>query len=79
MIKVRIFNMKEFLKAVDGCAGAVHVLEDQGRRVNINKNEEARKALMERFEAEGKYLALSLEIPEPKDYFKVVTYYISNL
>lgn len=79
MIKFRIFNLEGFLKTVDGCAGAVYTVGPKGRECNINKNAAAKKELMERFLKGGRYLLLSLDIPEPRDYFKIITYYISNL
>ena len=35
MMKLKIFNMKEFLKVVDTCTGAVNVVYSDGKKVNI--------------------------------------------
>lgn len=79
MVELRIFSLKGFLNAVDECTGPVYVLGTDGQKDNINKNAAAQKKLTEKFLAGGKYLLLSLDIPRPKDYFNIITYYISNL
>ena len=37
MMKLRILDMKEFLKAVNGCTGPVRIVDSDGRKENINK------------------------------------------
>ena len=37
MMKLRILNMKEFLKTVNGCEGPVYLVDSDGRRENVNK------------------------------------------
>lgn len=78
MIKVKIFNMKEFLKTVNECAGAVNLLHVGGRRENINKQYEIQNELIRRYEENKRYLNLSLDIPAAEDYMKIVLYVVGD-
>ncbi|MCD7906917.1 MAG: ribonuclease HII [Clostridium sp.] len=78
MIKVTIFNINGFLQTVNDCSGAVNLLQPDGRREDINKQYWAQSRLTRRFQEQNGYLSLALDIPTPKDYFKIVNYAIGS-
>lgn len=78
MIKLNILDMKNFLKAVDDCAGRVHMLCPDGKRVNINRNRVVQNSLWERYRQNKNCLRLVLEISNPRDYMNIVSYYIGD-
>lgn len=71
MIKVTIFNISEFLQTVNDCSGAIYLLQPDGRTEDI-KQYWAQSRLFSRFREQNGYLKLTLDIPCPKDYFKIV-------
>lgn len=78
MIKLRIFNMKEFLHTVNQCAGPVNLLYPDGRKENINKQYQVQSDLQEKHREYHRCLPLSLEIPNPRDYQQIVFYAIGD-
>lgn len=78
MMKLKIFNMKEFLKVVDTCTGAVNVVYSDGKKVNINKDYEAQGRLWDTYLDNKKCAKISLDIVNPKDYFSIVSYYAGD-
>ena len=70
MMKLRILDMKEFLKAVNGCTGPVRIVDSDGRKENINKEYGIQAKLQADY--------LSLEVPTPADYLSIVNYYVGD-
>lgn len=62
MLKLRILDMKRFLQVLDTCPIYAAVQEN----------------LRQRFEAAGHYLPLTLRVPDPSDYRKIVNYYVGD-
>ncbi len=78
MIKLNIFDMEGFLQTVNGCGGAVKLLRPDGRKENINRQYGIQKELLQRYRENKDYLRLSLDIPAPKDYLRIVFFAIGD-
>ncbi|MCI8429902.1 MAG: ribonuclease HII [Lachnospiraceae bacterium] len=78
MIKLNILNMENFLKTVNTCKSEVHMLDSKGGKTNINGTGSVQERLMEQFFQSGKCLRLALEIPDPGDYMRIVSYYVGD-
>lgn len=78
MIKLNILNMNDFLQTVNSCSGAVNILYPDRQKENINKQCEIQRKLWQQYKDNGKQLKLSLEIPKPGDYMKMVCYYAGD-
>lgn len=78
MIKLNILNMKKFLEAVNGCSGTVAILSPDGKKKNINKQYNIQSELMQEYYNNRNCLGLSLDIPNPRDYLKIIHYYIGD-
>ena len=76
MMKLRILDMKEFLKAVNGCPGPVRIVASHVRNENINKESGLQATLQADYQRNRKILSLSLEVPTPADYLSIVNYYV---
>lgn len=70
--------MKKFLESVNGCSGTIAMLSPDGKRRNINKQYIIQSQLMQEYYKNGNCLGLSLDIPNPSDYLKVIYYYIGD-
>ena len=77
-MKLRIFNMKNFLAAVNDCECAVNLVHPDGWRENINKQYYVQKLLTEEYMENGSYLKLRLEVPESRDYMRLVSRYVAE-
>lgn len=78
MIKLRILNLDSFFEIVNDCDGHVNVIDENGTSTNIAHQIFAQKNLYKQYYKNKKCLSLWLDIPNPKDYFKIVSYYIAN-
>ena len=78
MIKLNILNMEIFLKTVNTCRSEVRMLDAKGGKTNINGAGSVQEGLMEQFRQSGKYLRLALEVPDPGDYMRIVSYYVGD-
>lgn len=78
MIKLNILNMKNFLQTVNECSGMVNLLYPDGRKENINKQYGIQNQLLQKYRENKNYLSLSLDIPTPKDYISIVSYYAGD-
>ena len=77
MLKLSIFNMKEFIKVVNECTGPVILVQDE-RKLDLNKNDDAQCELQERYNENGNCLLLYLNVPNVKDYFNIVISFVST-
>lgn len=78
MIKLNILNMKNFLESVNACKDDVLMLFPDGRKVNLNKQENVQSKLWEQYRENQNCLGLWLEIPNPTDYMRIVSYYAGD-
>lgn len=78
MIKISIFHLNSFLQTVNECSGAVNVLTPDGKKQNLNKNYHAQEVLRQTFCENRSYLRLTLDIPCPSDYMRVVIYSLGS-
>lgn len=78
MMKLRILDMKNFLKTVNNCTGPVHIVDSDGRKVDINKEYGIQVKLQAEYQRNRKLLSLCLEVPTPEDYFRIVNYYAGD-
>ena len=78
MVKLNILDMKNFLNTVNRCSGKVYVLCPDGKKVNINREKMIQNSLWVRFHQNKNCLKLVLDIPNPKDYMSIVSYYIGD-
>lgn len=78
MIILNIWNLEAFLQKVNMCDGAVHLLHGDGRKENIKRCTKAQNELREKHRENKNYLRLRLDIPNSKDYMKLVCYYVGN-
>lgn len=78
MIKLRILNMKEFLKTVNECTGPVYVIDSSGRKENMNRDYVVQRRIQESYRGNKNMVVLSLDIPVSGDYFRIVNYYAGD-
>lgn len=78
MLKLNILNMECFLDTLNQCSGSVEMIRPDGTKANICRSLGAQKLLREAFRANHEVLPLSLTFSEPRDYFKIVNYYIGE-
>lgn len=78
MMKLKILNMKEFLKTVNECTGAVRIIHLDGSKEDINNQYGIQMKLRERYAENGNCLTLTLDHLSPKDYLRIVMYYIGD-
>ena len=78
MIKVKILNMKNFLKAVNQCSGQVTAVAPDGEKTVINKYFTAQRRLKDQFKDNKNCLPLNLEFDTPEDYLRIVSYYAGD-
>ena len=76
MVKLNIRDMESFLAAVNCCTGKVFLLCPDGKKVNISGDSAAQGHLWSRYRQNGNYLPLALNIPEPRDYMRIVMDYV---
>lgn len=78
MIKIKIFNMKNFLKELNECIDTVNLLTPDNIIKNINKEYPVQKELFDKYKSNKNCISLSLDITNPKDYMKLVFYSITD-
>ena len=78
MIKLKILNMKNFLKVVNQCVGRIIVVSPDGKRTDINGRPAIPHRLQKEYLENGKCLPLTLEFDYPTDYFAIVSYYAGD-
>lgn len=78
MIKLNILNMDRFLQAVNECNGTVNRMYPNGNKEDINNNNEIQNGLLMQHKKNKNFLPLYLDIPNGKDYLKIVYYYIGD-
>ena len=78
MIKLRILNLDSFFEIVNDCDGRVNIIDENGTSTNIAHQIFVQRNLYKQYYKNKKCLDLWLDIPNPKDYFKIVSYYIAN-
>ena len=75
MLKLRILDMKRFLQVLDTCSTRVQIVEPDGTH-SCPIYAAVQENLRQRFEAAGHYL--TLRVPDPSDYRKIVNYYVGD-
>lgn len=70
-IKLRILNIKEFLKIVN-------IIYPNGSKENINSQYCIQKELRDEYYKNKNILNLYLNIPTFKDYLSIINYYIGD-
>ena len=60
-------DMKNFLDTVNACTGKVNMLCSDGKRVNINREDELQGSLWQQFLKNKNSLRIILDIGNPKD------------
>lgn len=78
VIRLNILNLNNFLDTVNACTGNVNMLCPDGKKVNINREEKVQNSLWQQYRQNKNYLRLVLEIPSPKDYLNIVSYYAGD-
>lgn len=78
MIKLRISNIDSFFETVNECEGRVNVIDKNGNSTNIAHQIFAQRNLYKQYYQNKKCLDLCLQIPDPGDYFKIVSYYAGD-
>ena len=78
MIKLNILNMKNFLNTVNACTGKVNMLCPDGSKQNISGEEKIQSGLWWQYFQNKNCLRLVLEIPNPSDHMKIVSYYAGD-
>lgn len=76
-IKLKIFRIKDFFKIVNNCIGDIEIVFPKGEKANI-KNQAIQDELQSKYTKSNQPLALSLNITNPKDYFQIVMFSISD-
>lgn len=78
MFKVTIYKINRFLQVVNGCSGPVHLVYPDGKKENINKQYRLQSRLKQQYADNNKCIRLLLQVPEGKDYMKVINYAIGD-
>lgn len=78
VIKLNILDLKNFLNVVNSCTGKVNMLCPDGKKMNINREEKVQNGLWRQYRQNKNSLRLVLEIPIPKDYMSIVSYYAGD-
>lgn len=78
MVKLNVLNMDNFLQTVNSCSDAVNLLYPDGRKENINKQYGIQNELLHKYRENKNCLCLSLDIPSPKDYMSIISYYTGD-
>lgn len=78
MMKLNILNMKNFLEIVNKCKSEVHIICPDGEKLNINRQLTIQNKLLEKYRANKNSLLLTLDIPNPQDYMRIVFYYTGD-
>lgn len=78
MLKLNILNLDNFLNTVNACMGKVNMLCPDGKKVNITGEEKIQDSLWRQYLQNKNCLRLVLEIPNPKDYMSIVSYYAGD-
>ena len=78
MIKLYIFDLDAFLDLADQCSGPVRLLTEDEKTVDIRNNRRVHKNLLREHARKGGRLNLRLNIPEVKDYFRLVNFSIGD-
>ena len=78
MIKLKIFNMEEFLKVVNECIGPVNLFFPGNEKTDISRNDAVQRELQRSHAANGRALSLRLEIPRAGDYMSIVYFSIGD-
>lgn len=78
MMKLRILNMKNFLKVVNHCEDEVRVQLPNGRKVNIQGHYAMQEYLLREFNKNNRYLKIILDVVNPKDYLSIISYYTGD-
>ncbi len=78
MVKMNILNLSNFLDTVNACTSSVNMLCPDGRKRNINKEEKVQDDLWRQYWQNQNCLRIALEIPNPKDYMRIVSYYAGD-
>lgn len=78
MVRLKILNMKGFLDTINDCTGKVYMFGPDGKKVQIGKDKWIQSSLWQQYCQNKNCLRLALEIPEPKDYMSIVSYYAGD-
>lgn len=78
MIKLHILNLDSFFEVVNECEGCVNVIDENGKSTNIAHQIFTQKRLYQQYFKNKKHLDLCLNIPNPGDYFKIISYYAGD-
>lgn len=78
MMKLNILNMKSFLEKVNMCKGEVNMLCPNGKWLNISRQYAIQNNLLKQYESNKNCLRLTVDIPSPQDYIKIVLYYVGD-
>lgn len=77
MMKLNIINMESFLKTVNQCVGAVYLVSQGGQKRDINESYRIQAELLEKFEKNHRFLPITVEVSNPKDYMNIVCHYVA--
>lgn len=79
MVKLNILsNVNGFWEIVNDCLGPVNLIYADGHKEDMNNQYRIQRRLTQEYQNNKNFLQLSLEIPIPKDYMRVVTYSLGN-
>ncbi|MCC8023891.1 MAG: ribonuclease HII [Clostridium sp.] len=78
MMKLNILKMKNFLKVVNLCKGAVNMLDPDGKWFNISRQYTIQNDLLKQYKENGNCLWLTVDIKNPHDYMSIVSYYAGD-
>lgn len=78
MIKLNVFNLEEFLQLMKECAGPVKMLCPDGSQQDITRQDQTQPELRRRHSDNRHCLELTLDIPNPRDYLKIVYFTIGD-
>ena len=78
MIKLNILNMKNFLETVNACEGAVFMVDANSEKTDIHRQYDIQNKLMNEYRKRKNSLPVLLNVPDPRDYMSIVSYYAGD-
>ena len=78
MMKLKILNIRAFLRVVDACRGAVYWVRPDGTRTDIRRRCDLHDRLVQAHRDNGGALTITIRAAEPSDHMALVSYYAGD-
>lgn len=78
MVKLNIININEFLKIVNQCEEPVLMYLEHGKKESICRNFAIQQDLLRKHKKNKNILPITLDIPNTKDYMRIIFFYLDD-